>query len=166
MNKLALYSVRLLVAYAFLFAAQSAAQSVGVGTNNPNSFAILDITAPSNDQGMLMPRLTTTERNALAVKINASATPASSNSLLIYDTNVQQYFYWATNAWSALTGGTNAYVYVGYAQDNIGTGYSTIPSATLDYVSFLTTTAPLVPTAANFTTAFQNVPALQIDGNT
>lgn len=128
-------------------------QSVGVGTNNPNSFAILDITAPNKNQGMLMPRLTTAERTALGTSIASSASPNASNSLLVYDTDLQKYFYWDSGVWSSLTGGTNAYVYVGYAQDNAGTGFSTSPSSTLDFVSFVTTTSPTAPTVAAFNAA-------------
>jgi hypothetical protein len=127
------------------------AQSVGVGTKTPNPNAILDITAPNHDQGLLLPRLTTAERGALATRINSGANPANSNSLLVYDTDAQQYFYWATNTWSTLTGGTSAYVYVGYASDAAGTGYSTTPGPGLDYIAFLSTTTPVTPTAASFT---------------
>jgi hypothetical protein len=133
------------------FALPSVSQNVGVGTKTPNPNAILDITAPNNDQGLLMPRLSTSARGSLATKINANANPAASNSLLVYDTDVQQYFYWATNTWSSLTGGTSAYVYVGYASDPTGTGYSTTPGPGLNYIAFLSTTSPVTPTAASFT---------------
>ncbi len=152
MNKLAQYARAVVICVA-VSSSVAFSQSVGVGTNNPNPFAILDITAPNKNQGMLMPRLTTAERTALATTINASATPSASNSLLVYDTNVQQYFYWSTNTWSALTGGTNAYVYVGYAQDNVGAGFSLTPSPSLDFVSFVTTTSPTPPAASAFTAA-------------
>ena len=67
--------VLLAVLFAGSVAFTSFSQSVGVGTKTPNPNAILDITAPNNDQGLLMPRLTTVNRTALAVKINAGATP-------------------------------------------------------------------------------------------
>ncbi|HPG12682.1 MAG TPA: hypothetical protein PLU37_14210, partial [Chitinophagaceae bacterium] len=41
----------------------SKAQSVGIGTTTPNSKAALDIS--STTQGVLIPRMTTTERNAI-----------------------------------------------------------------------------------------------------
>ncbi|NOS94315.1 MAG: hypothetical protein HOP30_20570, partial [Cyclobacteriaceae bacterium] len=115
--------------------------------------AILDITAPNKNQGMLMPRLTTAERTALGTSISGSASPNASNSLLVYDTDLQTYFYWDSGVWSSLTGGTNAYVYVGYAQDNAGTGFSLTPSSTLDFVSFVTTTSPTAPAVATFNAA-------------
>ncbi len=144
---------RMLAMCLFLAPILSYGQSVGVGTNNPNPFAILDITAPNKNQGMLMPRLTTAERSALGTSILASASPNASNSLLVYDTNLQGYFYWDSGVWSSLTGGTNAYVYVGYAQDNAGAGFSTSPASTLDFISFVTTTSPTAPAVAAFNAA-------------
>src|SRR5688572_10551283 len=38
-------------------------QQVGIGTMNPDSSSILDLT--SNSKGLLMPRMTTTQRNAI-----------------------------------------------------------------------------------------------------
>jgi hypothetical protein len=144
---------RMLAMCLFLAPILSYGQSVGVGTNNPNPFAILDITAPNKNQGMLMPRLTTAERTALGTSILASASPNASNSLLVYDTNLQGYFYWDSGVWSSLTGGTNAYVYVGYAQDNAGAGFSASPASSLDFISFVTTTSPTAPTVAAFNAA-------------
>lgn len=153
MKKAPLPIFRMLAMCLFLAPIVSYGQSVGVGTNNPNPFAILDITAPNKNQGMLMPRLTTAERTALGTSILGSASPNASNSLLVYDTNLQTYFYWDSGVWTSLTGGTNAYVYVGYAQDNAGTGFSTSPASTLDFVSFVTTTSPTAPTVAAFNAA-------------
>lgn len=38
--------------------------------------------------------------------------------------------------------GVSAYVYVGYASDNAGTGFSTTPSNSLDYISVKSTSSP------------------------
>ncbi|MFN7494877.1 MAG: hypothetical protein ACK5RG_18285 [Cyclobacteriaceae bacterium] len=153
MKKAPLPIFRMLALGLFLAPIVSYGQSVGVGTNNPNPFAILDITAPNKNQGMLLPRLTTAERTALGTSILSSTSPNASNSLLVYDTNLQTYFYWDSGVWTSLTGGTNAYVYVGYAQDNAGTGFSSSPASTLDFVSFVTTTSPTAPTVAAFNAA-------------
>jgi hypothetical protein len=67
----------------FLFSGLSIAQNnVGVGTNSPDASAILDVTA--NDKGVLVPRLST-------VQINAIPNPAT--GLLVYDTNVGCFFF-------------------------------------------------------------------------
>ncbi len=46
---------------------QCIAQNVGIGTTSPNASAALDISA--TDKGLLMPRLTTLQRNAIAAPI-------------------------------------------------------------------------------------------------
>jgi hypothetical protein len=53
------------------------AQSVGIGTSTPDPSARLDVS--DNQRGILIPRLTTAERNAIT-------TPA--RSLLIYNTTI------------------------------------------------------------------------------
>ncbi|RYY67189.1 MAG: T9SS C-terminal target domain-containing protein [Chitinophagaceae bacterium] len=55
---------------------QLTAQNVGIGTNTPQSSAILDVS--STDKGFLPPRMTTAQRNAIANKVAG---------LLIYNTN-------------------------------------------------------------------------------
>ncbi|WP_246516210.1 hypothetical protein [Aequorivita echinoideorum] len=73
---------------------------VGIGNTNPNPTAALDIT--STTQGMLAPRMTTAQRNAIT-------TPA--NSLLVYDTTAESFFYYdstpAPGAWVRLNSGAN-----------------------------------------------------------
>jgi hypothetical protein len=59
-----------------------AQNNMGVGTLTPNSTSLLDLTA--NDKGLLIPRLTTNQRNAI---IN----PAT--SLLVYDTDFNCFYY-------------------------------------------------------------------------
>ncbi|MBT2622193.1 hypothetical protein [Chryseobacterium sp. ISL-6] len=64
------------LSFAFLFIALFCQAQVGINTPNPDNSAALDIY--SQNRGMLIPRLTTAQRNAIA-------SPA--NSLLIYDTD-------------------------------------------------------------------------------
>jgi hypothetical protein len=59
-----------------------AQNNMGVGTLTPNPTSLLDLTA--NDKGLLIPRLTTSQRNAI---IN----PAT--SLLVYDTDFNCFYY-------------------------------------------------------------------------
>jgi len=51
---------------------------VGIGTNSPDSSAALEITSPTNNKGVLLPRLTQTQRLGIS-------SPAS--GLLVYQTN-------------------------------------------------------------------------------
>lgn len=61
---------------------------VGLGTNTPNASAALDIT--STTRGLLVPRMTTTQRDAIS-------SPA--NGLIIYNTTVNKFQGCAAGAW-------------------------------------------------------------------
>ena len=67
--------------------------NVGVGTTTPDASSILDVTSTS--KGVLVPRLTTAQRNAIA-------NPAA--SLLVYDTDLGCFYYYnaTTTAWVSL----------------------------------------------------------------
>ena len=64
-----------------LFFSQLNAQ-VGIGTTSPDPSSVLDVN--SNSQGVLLPRLTTIERNGIS---------SPEISLLIYNTTTNQYQY-------------------------------------------------------------------------
>ncbi len=55
-----------------------AQQAVGIGTTTPNSSAMLDITSPLNNKGLLIPRLTSAQRIAIT-------SPAT--GLIVYQTD-------------------------------------------------------------------------------
>lgn len=69
------------------------AQSVGIGTNTPNASAQLDVT--STNKGLLIPRMTTVQRTAIA-------SPA--NGLMVYDTNLNAFYFYNGTAWATVTG--------------------------------------------------------------
>jgi len=58
---------------------------VGIGTVTPDPSSMLDI--QSDSQGLLIPRMTTIERNAIASPVE---------SLLVFDTDIDAYFYYDT----------------------------------------------------------------------
>jgi hypothetical protein len=64
---------------------------IGIGTSSPNASAILDIT--STTKGFLPPRMTTTQKNAIA-------TPAA--GLVVYDTTLNKLCVYTT-AWETIT---------------------------------------------------------------
>ena len=67
--------------------------SAGIGTLAPNSSSALDIV--STTKGMLVPRMTKTQRNAIA---------APATGLLIYQTNSTPGFYYFTGStWAAIS---------------------------------------------------------------
>ena len=67
----------------FYFLITSKAQSVGIGTLAPDASAKLDIA--DNTRGLLIPRMTTAERNAIAL-------PA--NGLLLFVTSDSSFYYY------------------------------------------------------------------------
>jgi microcystin-dependent protein len=68
-----------------------------VGFNNPSPHpsSLLDLTA--TDKGLLIPRLTTVQRDALTLILNPAA-----ESLLVYDTNLQGFYFFRAGAWYSL----------------------------------------------------------------
>src|SRR5690606_37089619 len=61
---------------------------VGIGTTNPNASSALDIT--STTQGLLLPRMTTAQRNILRA--------TAANSLMVYDTDLKSFYYFDATA--------------------------------------------------------------------
>jgi hypothetical protein len=87
MNKNKLFLILLVLTATSLFAQTN----VGIGTTTPNPTAKLDITA--NDKGVLIPRLTSAQRLSIV-------NPAT--GLLVYDTNVNCFFFYDGSTWSSL----------------------------------------------------------------
>ncbi len=72
-----------------------AQNNVGIGTTTPEPSSVLEL--KSNNQGMLVPRLTSTQRNAIA-------SPA--NGLLVFDTDMQCFYFFKTGTgWDNLCSG-------------------------------------------------------------
>jgi hypothetical protein len=81
----------------FLFLSTTIYAQVGIGTTTPNSSSILDVTSTTN--GILVPRLTSIQRMAIV-------SPAQ--SLMVYDTDVDLYYYFSVsnNSWTAINVGS------------------------------------------------------------
>ena len=65
-----------------------AQDNMGIGTSTPDPSAVLDLVA--TDKGFLVPRVTTTQRTAIA-------SPAT--GLMVYDTNDNQFWYFDGTQW-------------------------------------------------------------------
>ena len=81
----------------FLFSLSSKAQ-VGIGTTTPSANSALDIS--STNSGILIPRLTTAQRNAIV--------PFSSDKgLLVYDTDIENFFFYnpVNGLWASINTG-------------------------------------------------------------
>jgi hypothetical protein len=72
------------------------AQNVGIGTTTPNSSAQLDVS--SSTKGMLVPRMTTAQRTAIAL-------PAS--GLLVFDNNTGSFWFKSNTNWVELLDSSN-----------------------------------------------------------
>ncbi len=71
---------------------------VGIGTENPNTSSLLDLT--SNSKGLLAPRMTTLERTSIA-------SPAE--SLLVFDTDEKAFYFYntTTSSWDQIANNTS-----------------------------------------------------------
>lgn len=88
---------KVLLLICFLFGTAVFSQ-VGIGTVTPEASSVLDVT--STTQGMLTPRMTTAQKNAIV-------SPA--DGLMVYDTDVKSLYYYNSTAtsWTILNSGTN-----------------------------------------------------------
>lgn len=89
-----------LIASAFLAHGQN---SVGIGVSNPNKNAVLELISPNNNQGLLIPKLTTSQRTAT---VFTSALSATENGLMVFDSDEKIFYYWDATAWKAIGTGS------------------------------------------------------------
>lgn len=105
----------------FLSAIQSHAQ-VGFNNPNPDPSAVVDI--KSSDKGILIPRMSTGLRLAMAI-----GTPTPAQGLLVFDTDHNRLYFWDAAQWrpvnvvAADSTGTNEIARVA-TEMTIGNGYS------------------------------------------
>ncbi|MFN8335741.1 MAG: hypothetical protein U0U09_11500 [Cyclobacteriaceae bacterium] len=83
---------------------------VGIGTETPSSSAVLELQSPGNNQGFLVPRLSTAQRTATAF---TSALTANEKGLLVFDTDTNKFYYWGGTAWVVI-------------EDSVGTDSQTL----------------------------------------
>jgi hypothetical protein len=69
-------------------------KTLGVGTLDPNPNAALHVESPTANQGFIMPRLTTTQRNAMTAILTAT-----DKGLMLFDTDVNTIYVWDGLAW-------------------------------------------------------------------
>jgi microcystin-dependent protein len=119
---------------------------VGVNTTNPHPSAALDV--QSSNQGLLIPRIPTAARIAMT---------NMANSLLVYDTDMQMYFYYqaADNTWYSLNAWTS--------EVTVSGGNTDTTTYTLSKVGIGTTTPTQALTVAGNTQVSGNV---VVGGNT
>ena len=74
---------------ALLFCQANAQNSVGIGTENSNENAVLELVSPANNQGFLVPRLSSAERLNMIVNFDSNE-----NGLLVFDSDEGKFYYW------------------------------------------------------------------------
>jgi hypothetical protein len=76
---------------------------VGIGTENPNPRAVLELKSPNNNQGFLVPRLTTAQRTDAAF---VSSLTVGDKGLLVFDSDTDKFYYWSGTAWTVIEDST------------------------------------------------------------
>lgn len=74
--------------------------SVGINTSSPNTNSVLEVVSGGNNKGILIPRLTEAQRNAISIH------PATDDGLTIFNVTEDCYNYWslADNEWKSVCG--------------------------------------------------------------
>ncbi|HRE68064.1 MAG TPA: hypothetical protein PLM56_14195 [Cyclobacteriaceae bacterium] len=85
MNKFTLSFFLILIGY-------SVFGQVGIGTSNPNPKSVLELNSPTNNQGFLVPRLTSAQRTAISLA-------NTDKGLLVFDTDTNKFHFWSGTAW-------------------------------------------------------------------
>ncbi|WP_121486452.1 hypothetical protein [Chryseobacterium sp. 7] len=93
----------LLIAMLFIFGksfSQTNNGAVGINTSAPNSNSVLDVVSGNNNKGILIPRLTEAQRNAITIN------QSKDDGLTIYNTTEDCINYWslADNEWKSVCG--------------------------------------------------------------
>ncbi|HBS85987.1 MAG: hypothetical protein A2W91_08475 [Bacteroidetes bacterium GWF2_38_335] len=78
-------------------------ENIGIGTSTPDAKAVLDIRA--TDKGVLIPRLTAVQRNAMS-----SGLSATQNGLLVFDSDSNKFYYWNVTEWTQIGGAAGSVV--------------------------------------------------------
>ena len=118
--------IHILTFLACLFLVPVGAQNVGIGTNTPNTKAILEV--ESNSAGLLIPRLTTAQR----IAINPGLTETG---MIVFDRTLKEFMYYDGAGWTGMAGDTSLWKQSGsdiyYDDGKVGIGID-VPLSTLD----------------------------------
>lgn len=104
MTKSTKIQIRTMFLALFLFFGEFYSQinngSVGINTSSPNVNSVLDVVSGNNNKGILIPRLTEAQRDAIVIN------PAQDDGLTIFNTSEDCYNYWslADSEWKSVCG--------------------------------------------------------------
>ncbi len=118
-----------------MFFASSKAQNVGINETGatPNTNAMLDINSDLNfNKGLLIPRLTTVQRTAMALAL-------ADDGMTVYDTSTKSFWYWNGSAWVEFGVDSRYWKLTGNSGTTVGTNFlGTIDSVDLAIYTFNT----------------------------
>ena len=112
------------------------AAQVGIGTTTPSPNAVLELKSPGNNQGFLVPRLTTAERTAM------NTLTAEDKGMLVFDSTDNKFYYWSGSTWIVI-------------EDSVGTGTVTSITATDGLTGGLITVTGIIGIADNGVTTIK-----------
>jgi hypothetical protein len=119
-------------------------QILSGGTAGSSAYVYVGYASDTNGTGFSLTPTNGLNYVAFLASTSPISSPAASNFAGLW----RQYIGAAGAAGAA---GASAYVYVGYASDTNGTGFSLTPASGLNYVAFLTSSTSIAtPTASNF----------------
>lgn len=119
---------KIIISLVFLmsFAIVSNAQ-IGIGTNTPEASAALDIS--SSDKGFLMPRMTSSQRDAISAPVDG---------LAVFDTDTNSFWTYIEGSWVESKPGVGKFIDgnddIAYYPDRVGIGRNTFSTAHKLYV--------------------------------
>ena len=75
-----------LLSCSFIFGQEG---SVGINTTNPNPNTVLELVSPNDNQGFLVPRLTTGQRVSMANSLDRN-----DHGLMVFDNDLNRFYWW------------------------------------------------------------------------
>ncbi len=76
-----------------------AQNTVGIGTETPNSNAVLHLQSTANNQGLLIPSMSTAQRTASSFTDGLNS---SDNGLMVFDLSEKTFYFWNEETWQSM----------------------------------------------------------------
>lgn len=110
--------------------------SVGINTATPNQNSVLDVVSNNNNKGVLIPRLTTAQRDAITVNTTVD------DGLTIYNTEEDCFNYWSVTEvrWKSICGRLGKATYSYNCSSDVTVNGTYIKGKILDASNYITIT--------------------------
>ncbi|MFI5204222.1 MAG: hypothetical protein ACHQF2_06975 [Flavobacteriales bacterium] len=111
--------MRIILILLILLPTWSYSQNVAVNNTGAaaNTHAILDVDVSTNDKGVLIPRLATAERTAIA------GLGVADEGLIVYDETTNSFWFWDGTQWVEMSNAGNQWLLLGNAGTNPATNF-------------------------------------------